>query len=159
MARKSRTKPRFILRTLEDSVELLDQSLVAAYLDTNYWVDWTSETCTNIRIGSDQDLFIQALGDSNLNTFAIITAYNPGSRILSDEENQQHHAALHAWLKKSTGLIFPSIHISADGKWPPEPGFLVAGISPTFALQTAHIFAQNAIVWWSKGNTVALWWC
>lgn len=158
MARKSRTKPRFIIRTLEDSVELLDQSLVAAYLDTNYRVAWPDQNGTVVRIGDQDTPFIQHLASMHFQTFALITADNPGSRMQSDQENLLRRLDLQARLVRSVVYMLPSVHFSKNLSWPAEYGFLVAGINPSFAVNIARKFGQNAIVWWQQGDSVALWW-
>ena len=90
-------------------------------------------------------------------TFAIITAYNPRSQVLSNEENYFRHLQLQNVLQKKAFETSPSTGQSPDGSWS-EAGFLVFDIGLDEALEIGRSFEQHAILY-GQGNRVALAWC
>ena len=76
-----------------------------------------------------------------------ITAYNPGSHILSAAKNQLANQRLQERLAQYSRLIYPGESIDLSGVWPAEAGFLALGLELTAAKQIALEFGQNAIVW------------
>lgn len=89
--------------------------------------------------------------------FAIITAHNPGSRRLSDEENARRHRELERLLRGRGYDLAPSVNRSPEGDWV-EEGLAVLGIGLEEALDIGRRFGQNAIVY-GQGERVALAWC
>ncbi len=90
-------------------------------------------------------------------SFAIITAYNPHSKVLSKEENFARHLQLQNLLQNKSFEILPSTGQSPDGSWQ-EEGFLVFDIELDQALEFGKHFEQHAIIY-GQGNRVALAWC
>jgi hypothetical protein len=89
--------------------------------------------------------------------FALVTAYNPRSVTLHDEENRQRNAALEEELQ-ARGLEYgPSSGASLDGSWQ-EPGFVVFDVTPDEARALGRRYEQHAVVW-GEGERVALLWC
>ena len=152
------SKPRVIIRTLEDSPPRLDQSLITAYLATRYRVDWPDETGCFLTIGERESAFTDYREREKIGTCAIITASNPRSEMLGETENARRNLQLQADLARHTTLLFPAQNISLDGDWPPEAGFCAGGIQAETAVMLGHKYEQNAIVWWEKGGVVELWW-
>jgi predicted ester cyclase len=89
--------------------------------------------------------------------FAIITAHNPRSERLSDEENQERHEELEHEIQKLGLAYTPSTGESPDGTWI-EEGFAVFGIGLEGALELGCKYGQHAILW-GEGEKVALAWC
>lgn len=78
---------------------------------------------------------------------AFITAYNPGSMELSNEENKERNQRLE---EKIQALHLDYIHGEGkcdDDEWLGEESFLVFGINQKEAIQLGKEFGQNAIVW------------
>ncbi len=78
---------------------------------------------------------------------AILTASNPGSRLLSLAENERAHRRL---LDRLPGRGRDSLPVRATdpgGLWPDEIGLLVPGITLDLARRLAREFGQNAFVW------------
>ncbi|ADI15007.1 DUF3293 domain-containing protein [Truepera radiovictrix] len=89
--------------------------------------------------------------------FVLVTAYNPRSVALPDEENRQRNAALEEELQ-SRGLEYgPSSGASRDGSWE-EPGFVVFDLTADEARALGRRYEQHAVVW-GEGERVALLWC
>lgn len=89
--------------------------------------------------------------------FVLVTAYNPRSVALGDEENRRRNAALEGELRARGLEVAPSSGASPDGSWE-EPGFVVFEVSLSGALDLGRRFEQHAVVW-GEGERVALAWC
>lgn len=76
-----------------------------------------------------------------------ISAVNPRSRRLSERENRRRHRRLKAWLDEAGLRYLEGAGVDPDGDWPPEPGFLVAGLDRDSAIALGRQFDQNAVVW------------
>jgi len=57
---------------------------------------------------------------------AYVTAYNPEGRLVPQKENHKRQQELEAEL--NPWVCFPGAGEDPEGKWPPEPSFLVLGI-------------------------------
>ncbi|MBI5812604.1 MAG: DUF3293 domain-containing protein [Meiothermus silvanus] len=89
--------------------------------------------------------------------FAIITAYNPQSKLLPKEENLRRHRQLEREIQ-TLGLAYtPSLSTSPEGTWA-EEGFAVFAIGLEEALALGRKFEQQAVVW-GEGRRVFLAWC
>ena len=77
-------------------------------------------------------------------SWAYITAYNPFSELLSDEENEKRNKELESKLTKFE--IFSGRGVGTDGTWSDEESFLVLGISRNDAMELGKKFEQNAIL-------------
>jgi hypothetical protein len=89
--------------------------------------------------------------------FAILTAYNPGSQPLSQEENQRRHRQLESEIQRLGLAYTPSLSTSPEGTWA-EEGFAVFAIGLEEALALGRKFEQQAVVW-GEGGRVFLAWC
>jgi hypothetical protein len=84
--------------------------------------------------------------------WAIITARNPMSRPLSEQENRHRDNNLLGILKWNDIVSHESFGQSADGSWR-EPSRLILAIPRDMALEIAREFQQQAIVWSEAGKT------
>lgn len=114
------------------------------YLETNYIVDILKQP---IRINEFNQELNKLLKEQNSESWAYITAYNPFSRILSDNENKCRNKKLKSLL--SNYKLYKGRGCGIDGKWPPEESFLILKISRSDALKLGKKFKQNAIVFGS----------
>jgi hypothetical protein len=89
-------------------------------------------------------------------TYAYITAFNPGSIRLSDEENHARLSELNNIVRQLAHPSFPGEGIGDDGVWPPEQSILVLGIEHAAAVQLGRQFGQRAIVFGTLGHAAAL---
>ena len=89
--------------------------------------------------------------------FTLVTAQNPQSTPLSDEENRGRNERLEQHLLKQGYDFGPSLGKSTDGNWE-EAGFTIFDLSLEDALVLGSQFGQHAVVY-GKGERVALAWC
>jgi len=123
----------------------MTQELFEAFCQTTYYAN-TPRGRLAIRIGqcvADLDLL---LADYGCRAWAYLTAYNPRSKRLSDEENQRRQARLESELRAGGWTYCSGEGVGIGGDWPPEMSMLVLGIDEATAKQLAEAFEQNAIV-------------
>ena len=89
--------------------------------------------------------------------FTLVTAQNPQSTPLAEEENRERNERLERWLLEKGYDYGPSLGKSTDGSWE-EAGFTVFDLSVEDALKLGQQFGQHAIVY-GQGEQVALAWC
>ena len=89
--------------------------------------------------------------------FTLVTAQNPQSTPLSDEENRERNERLEQHLLEKGYDYGPSLGKSTDGSWE-EEGFTVFDLSLGDALELGQQFGQHAIVY-GEVKRVALAWC
>lgn len=149
-------KPVAVLKTVEDSLPELDRRLIQAYLRTIYRL---YEPAFDVYIGLRNPALDAWLNRQGWDTFAFITAWNPGSEILPAGENDRRHRDLFKVLRRhAQEMPLPAVHISPDGGWPPEASWWAPGLTPDTAVSIALKFEQNALVFWEKGGVAELWW-
>lgn len=90
--------------------------------------------------------------------FAILTAWNPGSVLRPEPENQVQNTLMERQLRTVAKCVLPATSIGDLGDWPAEEGFFAAGIDPESAIQLAAEFGQNALVFCKTGESPELWW-
>jgi Protein of unknown function (DUF3293) len=90
-------------------------------------------------------------------SYGVITAHNPHSEPLSQEENDRRHEALRKQLQEQAFSFDPSTGESPDGSWR-EEGFVIFDLELDTALKIGLEFGQHAILY-GQGNRVALAWC
>lgn len=89
--------------------------------------------------------------------FGLITAANPFSTPLSNEENDARNRAMQRELER-LGLSYgPSLGTDRTGSWQ-EPGFIIWDTSAEAILSLGRQFDQNAIVY-GVAQRVSLGWC
>jgi hypothetical protein len=101
------------------------------------------------------DRHLEAVGASS---WAVVTACNPGSVPLDEEENRRRTAELARRLSDAGWSTRPAAGLDPDGRWPDEPGFLVED-APGGALRAlAGELGQAAIVAGRRGGPAELIW-
>jgi hypothetical protein len=94
-------------------------SLFAAYRNTAFEAD-TPKGPLSLRVGRRCAALEALLTDHRVSTWAFVTAYNPGSMRLSDEDNAARHRELEA-VVPTLGLTFsPGEGVADDRQWPTE---------------------------------------
>jgi hypothetical protein len=96
------------------------------------------------------------LTERRLREWAYLTAYNPASRRLPEEENVRRQRELVAAVR-DLGLAFlEGEGIGADAHWPAEPSILILGIESDAARALGRQFGQLAIVVGQAGQPARL---
>jgi len=135
---------------------LLESDLLHSYCQTLYRVK--SSPAIEVRIGQANTQLDRLLDSYQTSCWAIITAYNPASKILPEAENIARQAALVKQCSQYPQLVTEHIAEPADS-WPIERGVCLMGITKEAALELAVEFEQNAIVFGRQGASAELLWC
>ena len=120
----------------------IDQSLISAYQDSLYS---TFIPALQIKIGQENEDLSVFLFDNNAYTWAFVSASNPFSIKIAEDENQKRHQDLIDFVNNS-GLRY----LEGEGKglnsdWS-EKSLLILDISKKDAIKLAQNFEQNALV-------------
>ena len=120
---------------------LAEISLLRAYLVTEFIV---FEEDLIIQIGQKNLPLNKFLKKHGVKTWSFITAWNPFSKVLTDEENTIRHQELIALTNRYK--TFEGEGRGTDPQWKPERSLLILGISREEAIRIGKHFEQNAIV-------------
>ena len=121
-------------------------SLIANYTHADYRIG-TAADCITLKIDQYSEPLAQFLVTLNQSCAAIISAYNPYSQLVSDEENVAAHESLRHILTCHAHQGIESVHTDPAGVWPAEKSFFIPGIDIHSAKSLGQQFNQNAIVW------------
>jgi hypothetical protein len=89
-------------------------------------------------------------------TWAYVTAFNPGSRLLPAEANAARLRDLERVVAARGFVSYPGQGIGDDGRWPAELSRLVLGIGRADAMQLGQEFGQLTIVYGELGRAAEL---
>lgn len=124
--------------------------LIQAYLETEYRV--LSDPPITIRIGVKNRSLDDLLLEENTSSAAFITAWNPFSQLLSDQENACLQRSLFADLRALGLIVIEGVGIHPAGVWPGEPSYLILGMARDVAIELGRRYQQNAIVFHEAGE-------
>jgi uncharacterized protein DUF3293 len=120
----------------------IDQSLLKAYNETIYS---TLNPSLEIKIGQKNEDLSVFLFDNNAFTWAFVSACNPFSIKIEDNENQKRHQVLIEFTKNREYRFLEGQGKHPNSDWS-ERSLLILDISKKDAIQLAKDFQQNAIV-------------
>lgn len=132
-----------------------DHPLRPAYEATDYRV---GDRFT-IRCGERSPPLEALLTESGHDTWAFITAWNPGSIVLDTAENSRRMTDLCGRIALLRLPMLEGEGVGAEGDWLPEPSLLVLGIGASEALALGREFGQVAIVAGRLGEPARLCFC
>lgn len=124
---------------------VLDQDLISAYKLTNFHVK--AEPAFTLNVGKVSEELKTLFKQNDFSNAAFITAWNPYSKSLSDEENQARNDQLENVLNLYSLKFMNGFGQDPLGQWSGEDSFLVLGISLETSKKLGAQFEQNAIVW------------
>ena len=130
---------------------MIDSKLIEEYQNTTYIVE-EHDPQIEIRVGEIASELDKLLIENNVFTWAFITAFNPRSKALSTEENEDRHQRL---LRRTYELGFRALRgkgIGDEATWVAERSLLILGIGREEAASLGQEFGQNAIVIGSYRN-------
>jgi hypothetical protein len=119
--------------------------LVQAFMETEYIVQ--TDPAFKMRIGQPCPELDRLLAERSAHCAAFITAWNPFSQQLSEQENKDRQQELKAKLK-TRGLAFvDGIGQHPSNEWPGEPSLLIFNLNRESAKVLAAQYEQHAFVW------------
>jgi len=133
---------------LEPINSLIGADLIESYKSADYHVDASPSFI--LKIGEYCPELESIYKTSHKHTAAFITAFNPYSQELSNQENKDRSHKLEELIQS---LHFDYIHGEGKcghGDWDGEKSFLIFRISEKQACEIGKEFKQNAIVWCDK---------
>lgn len=88
--------------------------------------------------------------------WAIVTAFNPQGRRVGDADNRRADAALRAEVKGRGMLAYPATNCDPRGRWPDEPGLLIAGARADETESIGRRYGQAALLVGRSGQPAML---
>lgn len=125
---------------------VFSHDLIASYLNTDYQINIHNELIC-LRINHYSQPLAHLLKATQQPSGAIISAYNPQSKLQNDRNNTRAHQLLQHDLCNLGYAIIESLHKDSVEQWPIEKGFLAIGLNLNDARSIGRRFNQNAIVW------------
>lgn len=123
----------------------LAPDLIGAYEVTNFHVK--ADPSFTLNVGKVSEELKVLFKQNNVFNAAFITAWNPYSRSLSDEENQARNDQLKNELIIRSLKFIDGFGQDPLGQWSGEDSFLVLGIDLEASKKLGIQFEQNAIIW------------
>jgi len=123
----------------------ISPNLIRAYREAKFVVQ--SNTPITLLVGQCNKDLSALLRDHKKTTAAFITAFNPFSKVQTDQENLEAQNEL---LKDVKGLGFEAINgYGQDNaeEWPREDSILIIGLTESQAKTLADKYSQNAFIW------------
>ncbi|MFT7218658.1 MAG: hypothetical protein ACI8Z1_000269 [Candidatus Azotimanducaceae bacterium] len=120
----------------------LPQALLNQYMDTDYVI--SDDPPLLLRVGDQNDDARILMASMGVSTAAFITAWNPGSTPLGDDENDMRQAELLDEIEKRRLNYLVGYGERTDWR---EYSYLILGIAQSDASELAGRFDQNAYLW------------
>jgi hypothetical protein len=121
---------------------VIPAELLLAYEVVSYRVDLPLGRVT-LKIG---EAFDPPQGFEPYSRLAVVTAFNPFNRLLSQVENEARQADLIAAIEAAGLAWFPAAGVDPTGEWEPEPSLGVLDPSGEQLDDWMERFGQNAVV-------------
>jgi len=106
-----------------------------------------------LKVGMHHPELDRAIEDRD---WAIVTAFNPQGRRVGDADNRHADAALRAEVAERGLLAYPSTNRDPSGRWPDEPGLLIAGAGPDEMASLGRRHGQAALLVGRSGQPAML---
>ena len=121
-------------------------TLRSAYLSTTYRAFIDNESQLDIIVGQANHALDQLLSLEEVDSYAFITAWNPFSKTVSEEQNHAANEVLKHELRPYS--VYEGIGIPKQpSEWDGEQSFLVLGINKAEATRLGKKYEQNAIIY------------
>ncbi|MEM1214845.1 MAG: DUF3293 domain-containing protein [Bacteroidota bacterium] len=112
-----------------------------------------------LRIGSSSRGVDNYLAELCAEQLIIITAFNPGSKIVTGETNRRQNFRLYDTIRRTGYNCNYGINQTEDESWPSEDTFWVFDVPLETAVAWGQTFGQVAIVHYPKGGLAQLVYC
>lgn len=116
-----------------------------AYRKTEYHA--FTEPLLTLKVSQSNSQLIELHQQHQAPSSAFITAWNPYSELMSDEENTKRQDKLIASIKERGFAYYLGEGKDPSGEWPGEASILILGISLDEAKELGNEWGQNAIIW------------
>jgi len=126
-------------------MSLLSPETIQAYRETEYRV--LADPAFVLRIAEASAELLDLYGRFGVSCGAFVTACNPYSAALADEDNRERQAKLERELRARSLRFLPGLGQHPSNEWPGEPSFLILALSLASARALGDRLEQNAIVW------------
>lgn len=137
---------------------MIDPALLRAYQQTEFIVS-TPDGEITLQVGQPNPELDHLLNDYGATSCAFITAWNPSSVKLAQDENTRRQNDLVAEVRRRGYALLAGRGVGHDGKWPPEDSILIVGASRTEAAEIGRLFGQLCVVYAERGLSVELLFC
>lgn len=125
----------------------INQDTIDAYMATEFQ---SSDRSLVMRVGEVCEELSAAFTQFAVSSAAFVTAMNPYSKIVSDDQNAAAHDSLIKTLESAQIPFFGAFGVDPSGRWPSEEGVIAFGLDLEAAIIFGTDFEQNAIVWVGK---------
>ena len=132
----------------------IDPQTIRAYCETDYRVE--GERPLTLRVGIQSPQLLSEFDRRGARSGAFITAFNPYSVPLGEEDNELRDRNLLLLLKAKGYQSTAGIGLHPSNGWPGEKSQMVWGITREDALEIAASFQQNAFIWSGEQGTPEL---
>ncbi|WP_038028240.1 DUF3293 domain-containing protein [Thioalkalivibrio sp. ALE31] len=119
--------------------------LEQAYRKARYCVE-TADGSWVLRIDRAADEVAAWMAGHGTHRLVVLTACNPGSQPLTEEENQQRQQRLERAVTEQGLRAWPACNRDPLGHWPDEPGLAIADLPEHLLARWLETFGQNAAV-------------
>ena len=136
----------------------LTPELLDAYINTDYVINLSGKEIILKVHEIIPDSLMKFLETKSVTSWAMITAYNPYSKELTENENKIRQQRLIDMLQMHDFELLPAIGRSEDGKWE-EPSVFILGISYDLAKSFGFCFQQNAVLFGDSESAADLIFC
>jgi hypothetical protein len=127
------------------SNKTIHPGLIRAYREAKYVVGMDSPII--LRIGQVNRQLKILLQTRKVTTAAFITAFNPYSEVLNDDQNQAAQNSLLVDIQKIGLAVINGYGQDMAEEWPRESSVLALGITESLAEGLADKYGQNGFVW------------
>ena len=126
-----------------------------AYLATTYRAE-TELGPVRVRIGQLASKLDRILELNEAREWLFITAWNPASKSLPDDENERRHRCLLSQIERLGLASYPGWGVPDEPNWAPEKSLLVLGVDANIAGDLCARYGQNAVVMGLYGHRARL---
>lgn len=109
-----------------------------------------------LHIGVPSAALDEALHRVGVRTWAVVTAWNPGSRPRPDDENRQAQRSLEERIAREGGRFWPARNQAEGGAAFVEPSVFLLDVTLERAAALGRDFGQVAVVWGEAGRSPRL---
>lgn len=133
---------------------MINSELIQAFSETDYIVH--HEPPFTMNIGKPSLDLKKLMAERNALGAAFITAWNPFSQKLSDQENAKRQQELKDKLKQRGLMFIDGIGQHPGNGWPGEPSVLILDLNREAAKALAGHYEQHAFVWSDQTGLIEL---